>query len=132
MLIEHMKQPAPYETFGTVAGVARSTLYEWEEMYPEFSDAKKVGREWQYLNLYKLGLAGMTGQLTTVRKETTVKKKNGDVETTKEYAHVFGQAAWIFMMKNMQSWKDEPDTSEDDWVDEITFGGKPALGVKSG
>lgn len=52
MLAAHFDDGYSYESFAGVVGVARSTLYEWEEQYPEFSDTKKaneakVMRKWE-------------------------------------------------------------------------------------
>jgi transposase len=41
MLAEHFAEGYSYESFAGVVGVARATLYLWEEQHPEFLDAKK-------------------------------------------------------------------------------------------
>ena len=42
MLIEHMGEGRSYETFAAVAEVGRSTIYDWELIYPEWVEAKKI------------------------------------------------------------------------------------------
>ena len=62
-LIEHMKEGLSYETFGAVIGVCKSTVYEWENVHKDFSDAKKIA--WQEYQLFweKMGVNGSRGKL---------------------------------------------------------------------
>jgi hypothetical protein len=126
-----MANGMPYETYAAVISVNRDTLYHWEKLYPEFSDAKKIGKEKQYLALYKLGLSGMTGNLKTLKSETTTTTTRGSGDkavttttTKKEFIHHFGQSAWIFMMKNMCEWKDSFEFYQSDFVDTLKINGK--------
>jgi len=82
MLVEHMGEAYPYETFASLLGVHRGTLYRWEKAYPDFRDAKKVGNEARYKRLIDIGKRIALGG-----------KGNASV--------------WIFMMKNLEGWKNE-------------------------
>jgi len=44
-LVAHMSNGKSFESFAPVAGVCRSTLYEWANNHKEFSDAKKQGED---------------------------------------------------------------------------------------
>lgn len=37
-----MSKGYSFETFAAVINVARSTMYKWKEIYPEFSEAKEI------------------------------------------------------------------------------------------
>jgi len=95
-LITHRAQGHSFESFGSVIGVCRKTLYDWEKANPEFLHAKKMAKESNLATLEKIGLALMTGKI------------QGNV------------AAWIFFMKNQQGWNDQGNT-EDDTIDELIF-----------
>jgi len=43
MLMEHLQSGLMYQSFAGEVGVCVDTLYEWEKVHPEFSDAKKRG-----------------------------------------------------------------------------------------
>ena len=45
MLIEHMKKGHSYESFGSVVGCGRSTIYGWEEGHKDWKAAKKEAFE---------------------------------------------------------------------------------------
>lgn len=87
MLIEHMACGYTYESFAgrDEIEVHRDTLYAWEKYFPEFSDAKKVGRSKQLLR-----------DETTLMMLTAGKFPGGSV------------AAHIFKMKNCHHWSDNP------------------------
>lgn len=44
MLVDHMKEGFSYESFAAIAETHVDTLYEWEKVHPEFSDAKGKAR----------------------------------------------------------------------------------------
>lgn len=56
LLIEHMAEGLSFESFAALADVDRSTLYEWEEVHKEFSDAKKRGEAKSLLKWEGLGI----------------------------------------------------------------------------
>lgn len=44
MLIKHLATGASIASFAAEIGVARSTINQWAEDYPEFSEALKIGK----------------------------------------------------------------------------------------
>jgi hypothetical protein len=93
-LIAWMKKPRSYESFGSVIGVARETLYLWEKKHPEFMHAKRLGRLACQASCEALLIAQSTGQI-----------KGGS------------QSSLIFFMKNTTSFRDEPVSTEDSYDD---------------
>ncbi len=96
MLLIHMKGMNSFESFAAEANVCRATLYNWCKEHPEFLDARKKGRDIAQKNLENVGKGLMLGKI------------KGNV------------AAWIFYMKNMTDWRDEPDV-EVEGIDGIEF-----------
>lgn len=47
LLIDHMAEGYSFESFAGEVRVDRDTLYEWEKVQKDFSDAKKQGRALQ-------------------------------------------------------------------------------------
>lgn len=89
-------------------GITRTTLYEWINTHPSFSDAYKKGQEAKIdnvaMNLYQRA-AGVT------IKETTVIKKNGkDVEevkeVTKEIPPDVGAMCFILKTQRRKQWSE--------------------------
>lgn len=84
MLYDHLAKGYSYETFGVTIGVTKSTLYEWEKVHKDFSDAKKVGIGANQLYWEAQGRSGM-------RSKT------------------FHSGVWIYNMKNRfrstETWK---------------------------
>ena len=62
MLIEHLAEGASIASFAAEIGVARSTINQWAEDYPEFSEALKVGKAkcaaWWEKRLRNIALEG--------------------------------------------------------------------------
>lgn len=91
LLIEHMSQGFSFLSFGGVVDppCATSTLYEWMEAHPEFSEARKRGenasRRWWEIQ----GAVGM-------------------------HSKVFNSTVWIFNMKNRFKWADRSEISGPD------------------
>lgn len=80
-LIETMSSGASLAEFAADLRVTRSTIYQWAEDYPEFSDAIKLGRELQESWYNKVGRAAMAGKLPDFRP-----------------------VIWIFTMKTQFGW----------------------------
>ena len=78
-LVEHMSEGYSFESFVSVIGVNRDTLYRWCKEKKEFSDSKKLGTE---LNLRFWEKVGIDLALGRIKGNT---------------------AAWIFNMKNRHS-----------------------------
>lgn len=93
MLIDHMAQGYPFETFAAQLGTHRYTLYRWVDEHPAFSDAKKIGTEKSLGYMLDMGRKLATGEV------------QGNT------------AAWIFMMKNMHKWRDKHDVEVTGQVD---------------
>lgn len=90
-----MSSGLSFESFASVAGVHRDTLYEWLAKHREFSDAKKRGEALSLRQWEQLGIDGMLGKVKG-----------------------FNATIWIFNMKNRFRWRDlqpEPTPTEDDW-----------------
>lgn len=100
-LIEHMGKGLSFESFAGVCRVCKDTLYEWEKVHSEFSDAKKIGLELNRLFWEKLGV-------DYIKDESTA-----GVGSTKLNATVY-----IFNMKNRfpKEWRDKQEivTSPED------------------
>jgi hypothetical protein len=63
MLVQHMAEGLSYSSFAAVADVCFDTLYEWEKVYPEFSEAKKRGRPKAKMTLEKTAMMAVRGEL---------------------------------------------------------------------
>jgi transposase len=61
-LVDHMSQGHSFSTFSTIAGVTRTTLYDWVDKYKEFRDAKENGEEAAKKFLEKRLMAKISGQ----------------------------------------------------------------------
>lgn len=62
LLIEHLAEGASIASFAAEIGVARSTINQWAEDHPEFSEALKVGKAkcaaWWEVRLRNIAIAG--------------------------------------------------------------------------
>src|SRR5690349_4083220 len=107
MITAHMAEGYPMETFAGLVGVHRDSLYEWRNKYPEFSDAIKRGRELLYKWMLDRGRAGML---------QAVKDSQGNRVPIQ-----FNATVWIFMMKNMCGWRDNPEPDLGEPIDGFEF-----------
>lgn len=105
-LIKHMEGGLSFESFAGVVLVTRSTIYEWVDQFPEFSDAKKVGTEASRLFWERVGVFYMVnGQ--------TQRNDKGEIVKTKDES--LNAAVWVFNMKNRFGWRDkQPDEDKTD------------------
>ena len=78
-----MSQGLSYEAFAGVVGTHIDTLYHWEKIHPEFSEAKKHGVSRSRIWWERAGQSGMLGEVKG-----------------------FNAAVWIFNMKNRFGWRD--------------------------
>ncbi len=87
-LIKHMGVDLlSYETFAAIVKVNVDTLYQWEGVHPEFSEAKKQAFLENKLGWEKIGMMGMAGKIAG-----------------------FNATLWIFNMKNRHQWRDRIET----------------------
>ena len=108
-LIEHMAAGFSYESFAGVIGTFRTTLYNWEKIYPEFLDAKKEGSDRNLLFWEKAGHEGLFEQT----------EYNSDGKPI--YSKKLNSTVWIFSMKNRHKWKDkqEIEMAKEDEADKL-------------
>lgn len=88
MLIEHMSKGFSYESFAGLVSVHKSTIYEWETSFEEFSDAKKIAFEKSRLFWEKQGIEGLYNTSTY------------DPETKVSTSRSLNSSVYIFNMKN--------------------------------
>lgn len=108
MLVDHMYSGLSYASFAGVIRVHFDTLYEWEKIHPEFSEAKKAGQAGSLLWWERQGQDG----LWTHPKEAQ-----------------FNNAVWIFNMKNRHNWKDRVEQTVET-TKPITISYDPAAKVE--
>ena len=89
-LIDHMAQGFSFESFAGRISVAEDTLYEWQNVHKEFSEAHRTGKSKMRMFWEELGIVG------------TTEGKN------------FNASAWAFNMKNKLRWTDRTDVTSDD------------------
>lgn len=94
MLKDHMGKGFSYESFSAIVKSNRDTLYNWEKLFPEFSDAKKEAFEKSRLFWEDQGLKGLW-------EETEYDEKGRPLKTKK-----LNSTVWIFNMKNRFGWMD--------------------------
>lgn len=117
-LIDHMRQGGSYEGFGAYIGekygrehaVHIDTLYEWEKVYPDFSESKRLALQYARRFWDDLTMRGVAGQLRRVSKEVygppdPVTGKQAIVSREYEPA-TFAQSFAIFTYKNRFGWRD--------------------------
>ena len=105
MLIDHMAQLNPYQTFGAIIGVSKTTLNAWEKEHPEFLAAKKIALlkcEHAYAQVVK-------GQMRGIKSMD----KNGNVV---DYSKGSG-TAMVWFGKNVLGWRDEPVETDEAYED---------------
>lgn len=63
MLINHMSQGLSFESFAGLVDVDRDTIYNWVQIHPSFSDAKKRAQEKCRIFWEKLGVGLAFGKV---------------------------------------------------------------------
>lgn len=99
-LIDHMAGGLSFESFAGEIGVHRDTLYEWEKVHPEFSDAKKIGTDASLLKWEKIGRDNI------INSSESSPGFGGS-------ARSINSAVWIFNMKNRFKWRDKQEGESD-------------------
>lgn len=89
MLVEHMSKGFSYESFAGVVSVSLDTLYNWEHLNPDFSEAKKIAVNKCRIFWEQTGIHGAWG------------------------GKAFQPAVWIFQMKNKFKWTDRVEIESD-------------------
>lgn len=94
MLIDHMKEGYSFFTFAAVLGVNPDTVYNWVNLFPEFSEAKRTGLAASVQWWEQLWRAGAAGQIpnynaTSVifalkNKAPEIYKDRHEIKTTHE------------------------------------------------
>lgn len=90
-LIQHASKGKSFESFGGVIKVAKETLYLWARKHPEFMQARKIARLCAQNVLEDIGLGLMKGK----------------------YGRDASATPWIFTMRNIAGWRDQPEIEED-------------------
>ena len=90
LLIDHMSKGYSYQCFGSVVGVAKSTVEDWEKKKAAFRGAKEVGTALSLHFWEKIGINAVCGRIPG-----------------------FNASAYIFTMKNKFNWTDRTDLKID-------------------
>lgn len=98
-LVEFMAQGFSYGAFAGKIHVNIDTLYEWEKVNEDFSEAKKSGNAKNLEFWERAGIHGMWEEKDGLKLNSTV---------------------WIFNMKNRHKWRDRQDV-------EVTNTGAPQV-----
>lgn len=122
-LIDHMKQGGSIEAFGAYVGekygiehaISKDTVYEWADVYSDFSDAKRIAEAYSAKFYDDVGRQGMLGNLRRIVSEKPVVVDGkvvlgADGKVVKQYEYepaTFNSTAWIFTRKNCHGWTDK-------------------------
>ena len=100
MLIEHMSKGFSYQSFAGKLKVNQDTLYNWEKLFPEFSETKKTAQELSRQFWEKQGIDGLW--------EVTEYDEDGKPLKTRK----LNSTVWIFNMKNRFAWADRTEVTD--------------------
>ena len=95
-LIEHVSGGLSFDSFAGIIGVSRDSIYTWAQKYPEFADSKRIAEAKGLAFWERVGRAGILDKLDTITGKPGAK---------------FNHIAWIFLMKNRYSWRDNMQVS---------------------
>lgn len=100
-LIEHMSGGLSYESFGGVIRVSRTTLYNWEEQFEDWAEAKEIGVACSQLFWERTAVEGLrtTHTFDPMTGQTTVSKVDA--------------AILIFNLKARFGFRDRPDMNQE-------------------
>lgn len=87
-LVDHMKKGLSVDSFASLVGVSRETIYQWLKIFPEFKEAKELGEAHSLLFWEKMGIAGASGNLKG-----------------------FNSKSWEFNMINRHKWVQKTEAS---------------------
>lgn len=91
-LIDIMSEGFSYEAAAAKIGVNKTTLYEWEKHFEEFSNAKEQAFEMNRVFWESAGIEGLWNEKDERQLNNTV---------------------WVFNMKNRFGWRDKVEHSGD-------------------
>ena len=116
MLIDHMKEGLSIDSFAGLIRVARPSVYEWMEVHPEFSNAKRIGEGLQHMFWESIMRQGALGQLRRLKSEKPVLDEKGNVMLDPNTGQVLwdreyeqatpAQTYGTLSVKNLIRWKD--------------------------
>lgn len=98
MLIDHMSTGLSYDTFSAIIEVNIDTLYEWEKVHKEFSEAKKVAVGKCLIFWEKLGV----DHILNISESESM-----GPGMTSSKSRSLNAAIWVFNMKNRFKWRDK-------------------------
>lgn len=93
MVIEHMRNGMPFESFASVVDVARATLYKWQDAHPEFKEAHSIGVSHHFHYMLKAA-------------------KEGQWNYQGEGSRNLNFPLWRFLMKNIHGYRDTIDAEQ--------------------
>jgi hypothetical protein len=101
-LIEHMKTGNSFEAFAALISVTEETLNNWCRNYPEFKQAKSIGKMHELAYWEGLLKKGAHGDLPPVKKRIVIfdEKKQIKQTTIIDEPGKFNATAVIFALKN--------------------------------
>lgn len=106
-LIDHMSKGYSYESFAGSIGVVKKTLYNWEESFLEWGEAKEIAFEKCRLFWEKLGIDHVINTSDSF----------GEGQSS---SRSLNSTVWIFNMKNRFKWRDKQPDEVDTVVNNIT------------
>lgn len=126
LLVDHMKEGFSFDSFGATALCGKDQLYLWADVYPEFSEAKRLGTSLSLKFYETLAKMQATGQLRSLKSETPILDSNnrpvmdehGKPLVKKEYEWRSGSSQMLtLMLKNMHNWREKKDVNVGGQVD---------------
>ena len=104
MIIEHMAKGLSIESFAGVVGVCEDTLNEWSKQYPEFKEARAIGKPKSRLFWEKLAI------------DNILNENFGNGQGSKS----LNTGIWCANMKNRFQWRDKHPDEEKKMLTVVT------------